>query len=65
MNPAREVWLAESNPAVFRSADVVFCDSIAKRECRSSKALHYRLIDIESLAYISTAMKSYVIGLQA
>src|SRR2546421_710252 len=55
----REILLPEENAASARSADIVFCDSIARRSMRSAKVVHYRLIAPESLKYVSTAMKSY------
>jgi len=58
----REVLLSHENPSVARAADVVFCDSIAKRHIRSSKVIHYRVLAPESLDYVSTAMKSYQSG---
>ena len=51
----REILLPEENAAISRSADVIFCDSVAKRSFRSTKAIHYRLLTAESLQYISTA----------
>jgi DNA-binding transcriptional regulator YhcF (GntR family) len=53
----REILLANENPAAARAADLVFCDSIAKK--RSPKAIHYRLLNRESLEYVDTTMKSY------
>ena len=55
----REILLPDESASVARSADIVFCDSIAKRSMRSAKVVHYRLIAPESLKYVSTAMKSY------
>jgi DNA-binding transcriptional regulator YhcF (GntR family) len=55
----REVLLSNENASVARAADLVFCDSIAKRRGGLPKAVHYRLISPESLDYIDTAMKSY------
>lgn len=40
-------------------ADVILCDSIALREVRSAKRIHYRLSAPASMQYLSTAMQSY------
>jgi DNA-binding transcriptional regulator YhcF (GntR family) len=40
-------------------ADVILCDSIAMREVKSSKRVHYRLSAPASLQYLSSAMQSY------
>jgi len=40
-------------------ADVILCDSIALREVKSSKRVHYRLSAPASLEYLSSAMQSY------
>jgi DNA-binding transcriptional regulator YhcF (GntR family) len=58
----RDVLLPEENLAAVRSADLVFCDSIAKQrldKLGKVKAIHYRLLLPESLEYVKTAMKSY------
>src|SRR5262249_37392934 len=55
----REILLRDEKPSVARSADIIFCNSIAKRSIRDPKAIHYRLIAAESLKYISAAMNSY------
>jgi hypothetical protein len=55
----REILLSDEKPPLSRSADIIFCDSIAKRSMRSARVVHYRLIAQESLKYILTAMKSF------
>ena len=61
----REVLLPREKPSISRAADIIFCDSIAKRAIRSPKVIHYRLIAPESLKYVSTAMKSYEVRLHS
>ena len=41
------------------AADVILCDSIALREIKSSKRVHYRLSAPASMHYLSNAMQSY------
>ena len=55
----REIHLAKEDAGAARAADVVFCDSIAKKRMRSSKAIVYPLLSGDSIAYIATAMESY------
>jgi DNA-binding transcriptional regulator YhcF (GntR family) len=55
----REVLLTREDASVALSADLVFCDSIARRKLRSAKAIEYRLLPPESTEYVATAMKSY------
>lgn len=47
------------SPQVLGSADVIFCDSIAIKQVKSPKAVHYRVIAPDSLAYLSSAAASY------
>jgi hypothetical protein len=56
-----EVLLPGANPPSSRAADIIFCDSIAKRSLRLAKVSHYRLIAPASLDAIAAAMKSYQI----
>lgn len=46
-----------------RGADLVFCDSIARKRLRSSKAIHYKLIAPESMESVIDAMKSYLVSI--
>ncbi len=55
----REVHIPEDDLTKAAAADLVFCDSIAKRKLRKVKAIHYRLLASESLDYVKTAMNSY------
>ena len=55
----REVFLQSEDVAAARGADVVFCDSIAKKRTRSAKVIHYPLLSADSIAYVATAMESY------
>ena len=55
----QEIFLPDQDASAARAADVVFCDSIARKRLRLAKAIHYRLLLSESIDYIATAMKSY------
>jgi DNA-binding transcriptional regulator YhcF (GntR family) len=55
----REICVADEEPAAARAADVIFCDSIARRRVRSTKAIHYPLLSKESIDYVATALASY------
>lgn len=54
-----ELLLPLESPQVLGSADVIFCDSVAIKQVRSPKAVHYRVIAPDSLAYLSSAVASY------
>ena len=45
-------------PNAMAAADLVFCDSIASRQVKAAKLVHYRLISPACLEQISNAMKS-------
>ncbi len=47
------------DPGALRGADVVFCDSIAMRQLRSAKTVHYRVVAPASLEYLKSAMESF------
>jgi GntR family transcriptional regulator len=55
----REVHLQSEAPASARSADLIFCDSMAQKRVRSPKAMHYPLVSSESIQYVTTALESY------
>ena len=55
-----EVLLTNDIPGAVRTADIVFCDSIAKRKVRQPNAIHYQLITLDSLKYVSATVKSYM-----
>jgi GntR family transcriptional regulator len=55
----REVHLQSEEPSAARAADLIFCDSIAKKRMRSPKAIHYPLVSFESIQYVTTALESY------
>ena len=59
----REVHLRSEEPAAARAADLIFCDSIAKKRVRSPKAIHYPLVSRESIQYVTTALESYGLSL--
>jgi len=58
-----EVMLPHDDLRSARSADIIFCDSIARRNLRSGKATHYRLIEPESLKSVVSALKSYALSI--
>jgi DNA-binding transcriptional regulator YhcF (GntR family) len=53
----REVLLSEETTAAASSADLIYCDSIAKKRLRLPRAIHYRLVMQESIDYIATSMR--------
>jgi len=55
----REIYLPSEETTAARAADVVFCDSIAKKRIRLSKAMHYSLLAKDSVKYVVTALASY------
>jgi len=55
----REIHLGSDDPTAARAADLIFCDSIARKRVRSPKAIHYPLVSAESLQYVKTALESY------
>jgi hypothetical protein len=56
----REIHLPSEPAAAARGADVVFCDSIAIKQVRLAKAIHYSLLAKDSVKYVATALKSYL-----
>jgi DNA-binding transcriptional regulator YhcF (GntR family) len=55
----REIHLPSEAATAARSADVVFCDSIAIKSVRLAKAIHYSLLAKDSMKYVTTALESY------
>jgi DNA-binding transcriptional regulator YhcF (GntR family) len=55
----REIDLADEQPGMSRAADLIFCDSIARKRIRSAKVIHYPLLSPESVEYVTTALESY------
>jgi hypothetical protein len=55
----REILLPDESPSAARAADLAFCDTVARKQMRSRKAIHYRLLLQQSIDYVATAMKSY------
>jgi GntR family transcriptional regulator len=55
----REIHLQSEPPAAARAADLVFCDSIARKRVRLPKAVHYPLVSSDSIQYVTTALESY------
>jgi DNA-binding transcriptional regulator YhcF (GntR family) len=58
----REIHLENEQPTAARAADVIFCDTLAKRSVRSSKVIHYPLLSGDSIDYVASAMESYRLG---
>jgi len=58
-----EVLLPQESLRAARSADVVFCDSIARRSLRSGNVIHYRLIEPRALESVVSSMKSYTVSI--
>jgi GntR family transcriptional regulator len=54
-----EIHLQSEDPKAARSADVIFCDSIASKRIRSPKAFHYPLLASDSIEYAVNALASY------
>jgi DNA-binding transcriptional regulator YhcF (GntR family) len=57
----KEVLLPDDGPPALRAIDLVFCDSIAKRNLRHPRLVHYQIISPKSLKEITGAMKAYQI----
>ena len=56
----REIFLSDDAPSMA-GADILFCDSIARQMIRSeARVIEHRLLDSESLAYVSATMKAYL-----
>jgi hypothetical protein len=55
----REIQLGSEQPSAARAADLIFCDSIARKKVRSAKSIHYPLVSAESIQYVKTAIESY------
>ena len=55
----RELLLPLDRAETLKAADLIFADSIAMGSIQNPKAVHYRLISHDSLAYLKTAMTSY------
>ena len=53
----REILLPDESPAAAKSADLVFCDSIAKKHIRRASAIHYRLLSPESVEDVAASMR--------
>ncbi len=53
----REILVPDESPAAAKAADLVFCDSIAKKRMRLARAIHYRLLKPESIEYVASSMR--------
>ena len=54
-----QALLPQDNPEAVRAADIIFCDSVAVRQMKGSKLVHYSLVAPSSLEYLSSAIASY------
>ena len=59
----REILLPHEKASMSRSADIIFCDSIANQTIRSPRAIHYHLLSSESVNYAANVMRSYAVKL--
>jgi len=57
-----QVLLPDDDLGVLRGADVIFCDSVAVRQVKGPRVVHYRLIAPSSLEYLAGAVASYQHG---
>jgi GntR family transcriptional regulator len=57
-----EFLLPLESTEALRGADIIFCDSIALREVKDRKAVHYRLVAPESLRHLANAVRSFAAG---
>lgn len=53
------IHIGEGSVSAARSADLVFCDSLARKRLRLPGAIHYRLLLPKSINEIDATMKSY------
>ena len=53
----QEFFLPMEKPSSLKAADVVFCDSIARRQVKARNLVHYQLTSPESLTRLARAMK--------
>ena len=54
----QEFFLSEEKSTSLRAADVLFCDSIARRQVKAARVIHYRLVSSVSLESFDNAMRS-------
>ena len=54
----REFFLPEEKSTNLRAANVLFCDSIARRQVKAARVVHYRLVPSVSLESFDNAMGS-------
>jgi DNA-binding transcriptional regulator YhcF (GntR family) len=53
----REILVQDEGSSGARAADLVFCDSIAKKRLRIPRAIHYYLLLPESIEYVASSMR--------
>ena len=54
-----QVLLPQDDLGVLRGADVIFCDSVAIRQVKNRKAVHYNLVAPASLEYLASAAAAF------
>jgi DNA-binding transcriptional regulator YhcF (GntR family) len=54
-----EIHIGDDSASTARGADLVFCDSLAKKRLRLPGAIHYRLLLSKSIEDVEVTMKSY------
>ncbi len=54
-----QVLLPHDDPDSARGADIIFCDSVAVRQMKGPKVVHYSLVASSSLDYMASAIASY------
>ena len=57
-----QVLLPDDDLGVLRGADVIFCDSVAVRQVKGPRVVHYSLVAPSSLEYLASAVASYQPG---
>ena len=54
-----QILLPQDDLTALRGADIIFCDSVAIREVKSPRAVHYHVVAPASLEYLASAAASY------
>ncbi len=54
-----QMLLPRDDLGALRGADIIFCDSVAMRQVKSPRVVHYRLLAPTSLEFLASAVASY------
>jgi len=54
-----QILLPQDDLTALRGADIIFCDSVAIRQVKSPRAVHYHVVAPASLEYLASAAASY------